>query len=141
MTLLDAAGRVLGDSEIPPAELAGVESHHQRPEVMAARATGAGHATRYSTTLGRDLLYVAVGVQAGPVSIVRLAEPANPLAQELGAVAVQVAPVLLTALASAALLAWLASRAMTRRFDHVAAVVAPVCEERLLGPRPRLGVG
>ncbi len=124
VTLLDAAGRVLGDSEIPPAELAGVESHHQRPEVMAARATGAGHATRYSTTLGRDLLYVAVRVQAGPVSIVRLAEPANPLAQELGAVAVQVAPVLLTALASAALLAWLASRAMTRRFDHVAAVVA-----------------
>ena len=95
-----------------------------------------GRATRYSTTLGRDLLYVAVRADAGPVAVVRLAEPASTWSAELGALGLQLAPVMLTALASAALLAWLASRAMTRRFDHVAAVVGRYAQERLRRPYP-----
>jgi two-component system phosphate regulon sensor histidine kinase PhoR len=124
ITFVDAAGRVLGDSGIDTADLAASESHAARPEIADARLHGVGQATRYSTTLGRDLHYVAIRANVGPVAFIRLAEPVEATSTELGTLARQVAPVMLTALASAAFLAWLASRAMTRRFEHLAGVVA-----------------
>jgi len=76
VTLLDRSGRVLGDSEVPPGELAGVENHAGRPEVAAALRGGAGRSLRHSHTIGMDLVYVAVPApRRGPVAVVRLAEP------------------------------------------------------------------
>ena len=76
VTLLDATGRVLGDSEVPRAELAAVENHASRPEVAAALAGQPGRAQRHSRTLGVDLLYVALPLRGtGGLAAIRLAEP------------------------------------------------------------------
>jgi two-component system phosphate regulon sensor histidine kinase PhoR len=76
VTLMDRAGRVLGDSDVAHELLAGVENHASRPEMRAALAGRVGHATRSSRTVGRPLVYTAVPVPGrGPLAVFRLAEP------------------------------------------------------------------
>ncbi len=60
ITLIAADGRVLGDSAVAHADLPGLDDHGDRPEVIAALARGRGLSRRASTTLGTDMLYVAV---------------------------------------------------------------------------------
>jgi two-component system, OmpR family, phosphate regulon sensor histidine kinase PhoR len=56
-TVIDAGGLVLADSEQDPAVM---ENHAHRPEVAAAIERKVGIATRYSSTLDRWMVYVAV---------------------------------------------------------------------------------
>ncbi len=74
VTLIDAAGDVLADSEKKVEEL---ENHFNRPEIRESRLKGRGYATRYSTTAAVDMLYVAVPVKSGQeiTGYVRLARP------------------------------------------------------------------
>jgi len=74
-TVVDSTGRVLADSDVPLAEVPHLENHAGRPELQRALAGRIGHSTRHSHTLGRDLVYVAVPVHAGPIAAVRAAEP------------------------------------------------------------------
>ncbi|MGH9329324.1 MAG: hypothetical protein ACRD09_02680, partial [Vicinamibacterales bacterium] len=62
VTLVAADGRVVGDSAEDGAGLAALENHGARPEVAQARTAGLGVAHRYSTTVGFEMLYVAVPV-------------------------------------------------------------------------------
>ncbi len=77
VTLMDPMGRVLGDSDVPPAEIDNLSNHADRPEIMDALRGGSGHGLRRSDTLKKTLLYVAVRVPeengAGSSGIVRLA--------------------------------------------------------------------
>ncbi len=77
VTLIDPMGRVLGDSDVPPAEIDNLSNHADRPEIMDALRGGSGHGLRRSDTLKKTLLYVAVRVPeengAGSSGIVRLA--------------------------------------------------------------------
>src|SRR5204862_479498 len=76
VTLIDATGRVLGDSDVPRENLSQVENHAGRPEVKEALAGRRGSAIRRSATVGRPFLYVAVpSTGAGPIAVVRVAEP------------------------------------------------------------------
>jgi two-component system, OmpR family, phosphate regulon sensor histidine kinase PhoR len=72
ITLIDATGRVLGDSEQNPEEM---DNHGGRPEVLGARAEGVGVSVRFSHSVQRDLMYVAIpGDEAGlPGGAVRVA--------------------------------------------------------------------
>ena len=60
VTIIGQTGEVLGDSEIRASELAALENHSHRPEVLAAGETGRGTARRYSRTLDEDMLYLAI---------------------------------------------------------------------------------
>jgi two-component system phosphate regulon sensor histidine kinase PhoR len=60
VTLIASDGQVLGDSEVPLAQLTEVENHGDRPEVRAALSGRVGHSTRHSQTVRRDMLYLAV---------------------------------------------------------------------------------
>ncbi|MEO6095041.1 MAG: ATP-binding protein [Fibrobacteria bacterium] len=80
VTLIDASGRVLADSHVPREEVGTLENHASRPEIRMADAGGWGHSWRYSTTLGRGMLYVArkvpeqscyLRMAAGPVTLNR----------------------------------------------------------------------
>jgi len=73
LTLIAADGRVLADSEVPDAELARVENHGTRQEVLQARSEGFGTSVRRSATVGRDLLYLALAIDRG--AYLRLAMP------------------------------------------------------------------
>ncbi len=78
-------GRVVGDTEEIPADM---ENHRRRPEVAAALDGREGQAVRYSNTLRRNLMYVAVpAVHAGQVTaIVRTALPLADVQWTLSAV-------------------------------------------------------
>jgi two-component system phosphate regulon sensor histidine kinase PhoR len=56
ITLVDATGRVLADSSKDPV---GMENHGNRPEVLASRTAESGRSSRYSATLGMQMMYVA----------------------------------------------------------------------------------
>ncbi|PKN87248.1 MAG: hypothetical protein CVU51_05930 [Deltaproteobacteria bacterium HGW-Deltaproteobacteria-1] len=74
VTLVDAQGVVFADSE---KETAGLENHRYRPEIQEARLRGTGRAVRYSSTLGVDMLYVAIVIKDREKisGYVRLARP------------------------------------------------------------------
>ncbi len=72
VTLIRADGVVLGDSDQDPATM---ENHLGRPEVQQALSQGVGVSTRYSQTLGYDMMYAAVPVEVNgkTVAIARAA--------------------------------------------------------------------
>jgi two-component system phosphate regulon sensor histidine kinase PhoR len=74
VTIIAINGTVLGDSDEDPATM---ENHATRPEVMDALASGLGESTRYSTTLSKQMMYVAVPVkdQATTMGVARVALP------------------------------------------------------------------
>jgi two-component system phosphate regulon sensor histidine kinase PhoR len=59
VTIIALDGRVLGDSQEDPSAM---ENHATRPEVRDALALGLGESTRFSTTLGEQMMYVAVPI-------------------------------------------------------------------------------
>jgi len=77
VTLIALDGRVLGDSEVTPADLPRVENHAGRPEVRAALEGHTGQDLRRSVTIDAPLLYVAVPVTDGgtALGVLRLALP------------------------------------------------------------------
>src|SRR5207245_11432691 len=69
VTLIALDGLVLGDSEVPVAELPRVENHRDRPEVRAALAGGVGRDVRTSASGGAPLLSAAVPVREAAGSV------------------------------------------------------------------------
>ena len=74
VTIIDAAGTVIADSEQNPALM---ENHSDRPEVAAALSGGNSYSVRTSTTQDRSLLYVSTPVfyQSEITGVVRVAMP------------------------------------------------------------------
>ena len=59
ITVIDSSGKVLGDSDEPSDTM---ENHADRPEIKDAEITDTGSSVRYSKTLQKNLLYVAIAV-------------------------------------------------------------------------------
>jgi len=140
VTLIDGAGRVLGDSEIPATRLAALENHADRPEIVAARENGRGIAQRYSETLGEDMLYLAVPYDEpdGSNGFVRVALPLTEVdraAMRLrAALAIGGALGLALALFGGAVASQLLSRDFRTLVDH-ARFVASGRTDPAVGPR------
>ncbi|HXW03681.1 MAG TPA: ATP-binding protein [Vicinamibacterales bacterium] len=89
VTFVAADGTVVGDSALDGAELHAAENHRERPEIVEAQRSGLGIARRYSTTVGADMLYVAVPVRNRDLpglATVRLALPLTDVRDQLAAV-------------------------------------------------------
>jgi len=71
LTIIKNDGKVLADSKENPAQM---ENHAKRPEVIKAITGETGSSVRYSSTLRKNMLYVALPVKrSGEVSyIVRI---------------------------------------------------------------------
>jgi len=65
VTLIDASGVVLGDSEFDTPRLQALSNHADRPEVRGALARGNGQSRRVSASAGDEELYVAVRMPLG----------------------------------------------------------------------------
>src|SRR6185295_5556882 len=63
VTIIDASGKVLGDTDLDGEALLSVENHAGRPEVADAMREGKGRAVRYSRTLAENMLYVASRIE------------------------------------------------------------------------------
>jgi two-component system phosphate regulon sensor histidine kinase PhoR len=73
VTFINKQGVVLGDSSTDYTTL---ENHANRPEIIEAFEYGIGESTRYSTSIGNYLKYVAIRVEGEPEPIVlRLSIP------------------------------------------------------------------
>lgn len=59
MTLIDAKGKVIFESDLPHDKLVSVENHKDRPEVQQAIRYVTGTSTRHSATLNIEMLYFA----------------------------------------------------------------------------------
>jgi two-component system phosphate regulon sensor histidine kinase PhoR len=85
VTLIEPGGEVLGDSQVSTPELASLDNHGTRPEILQALADGRGSSIRHSATLGLDLLYVAGLLRSpgDPGLVIRLARPLEEVEQTL----------------------------------------------------------
>jgi len=74
VTLIRPDGIVIGDSE---REAEAMEAHGRRPEVLAALRGETGTEVRYSATVGREMLYVALPLYRGEgiIGVVRVSLP------------------------------------------------------------------
>ena len=77
VTVIRRDGTVVGDSEVAETALPALENHRDRPEIAAALRGEKGFSMRWSDTLHRRLVYVAMplGPSAGAASVIRVAEP------------------------------------------------------------------
>ena len=127
VTFVAADGAVIGDSELNAEQLAAVENHGGRPEIVAARRDGIGIARRYSATLGTDMLYVAVPVRnphAPTLADVRLALPLTEVTHQLADVRRNALIAFAVGLAAALALSWATSLMVSRRVSAIADVAA-----------------
>ncbi|HEX6975623.1 MAG TPA: hypothetical protein VF147_14560, partial [Vicinamibacterales bacterium] len=125
VTFIAPDGTVVGDSELGPAELATLENHGTRPEVLQARASGTGISRRYSATLGIDMLYVAVEVRspgAPGIAEVRLALAETAVRDQLATVRRIAFVALAVGLIAAFALALAASSLLGRRVSAIGRV-------------------
>jgi two-component system phosphate regulon sensor histidine kinase PhoR len=120
ITFIDAAGTVIGDSEVALADLPNVENHRERPEVAAALSGGSQTSMRFSATIGKRLMYAAVplALPGGGRGVARLAVPTDEVTAAVEAVrhilwgALLVA--LVVALVTSTTVAQMLSRALRR---------------------------
>lgn len=84
ITVILLDGRVVGDTEKDPLKM---ENHGDRPEIrQVIESPGAvGRATRYSTTLEKTLMYVAVASpdDGPPLALVRTSIPVDAVTEKL----------------------------------------------------------
>lgn len=76
VTIINLEGTVLADSEVNRDILGKVENHLYRPEIQQALHSGIGESRRFSTTVKKDMLYVASTIGRNkPEGIIRLSMP------------------------------------------------------------------
>jgi len=75
VTVIDSSGKVIADSEV---DLAKMDNHADRPEIISALHGQVGSSTRVSHSLGTELLYVAAPIPGGAV---RMAYPLSSIHQ------------------------------------------------------------
>jgi two-component system phosphate regulon sensor histidine kinase PhoR len=122
ITLIAADGRVVGDSTQTPEQLRTLENHGSRPEVVAARDTGFGESRRYSTTIGTDMLYVAVRASHPIVRYVRLSLPLTEIDAQMTAIRNLTIVALAVTIPIALVLSWVLSAPLARRVQAIARV-------------------
>jgi two-component system phosphate regulon sensor histidine kinase PhoR len=122
VTFIAADGRVVGDSDVAADQLASVENHADRPEIVDAKRQGFGAAQRRSATVRTDMLYVAIPVQnpAMPLlAFVRLALPLTDVDRQLASVRSLAALGFVVGLATAVTLTWVFSAPLSRRLRSI----------------------
>jgi len=113
ITIVALNGTVLGDSEEDPRTM---ENHADRPEIVDALATGVGESTRYSTTLGQKMMYVAVPIsyQDEILGVARVSLPLTTVENLERQVTLIIIIAVAVAMALVVLAAWGTSRITTR---------------------------
>ncbi len=122
VTVIAADGRVLADSGHDPETM---ENHAGRPEIRDAFASGEGRAVRHSTTLDRDLVYLALrhpsdGAGAAvPAVVLRFAVPLKQVDAALAEFRLRLWGATLLILVVTGGVALVASRSFTARVHRI----------------------
>lgn len=120
VTIIEPAGTVLGDSDVPRERLGMVGSHAGRPEVREALAEGLGFAERLSRTVGVRLLYAAGRAELdGRPIILRIAASLREVDATVARARKAVITAGILAIAVALALTYLLSHALTRPIEEL----------------------
>ena len=141
-SIILADGSVIGDSQVAPAALAALDDHSTRPEVRAALSDGVGAARRYSRTLRKDMLYVAVAWPDGdPRGVVRAAVPMTELGAAIWGMRLRMLLAGLVGMGVAVLMSGLASHWVSRDLrellQQAQSLAEPGSTRRLVAPSAR----
>ncbi|MBI5365651.1 MAG: HAMP domain-containing protein [Planctomycetes bacterium] len=138
LTVIAGDGRVLADSEAEPA---GMDNHNRRPEVLAARRDGRGENPRYSHTVGYEMLYYAVPLDAErpQEAVVRAALPLRRIEEELGGLYRSLGLVFLITAIMAANLSALLAHWLTGPLREVQAAAHAIADGKEVEPPARRG--
>ncbi|MFH1305924.1 MAG: histidine kinase dimerization/phospho-acceptor domain-containing protein, partial [Candidatus Omnitrophota bacterium] len=110
ITIIDLDGTVYGDSELDKKDIINVENHLQREEVQQALKIKFGESRRFSTTIKKDMLYIAALYgKEKPPGIVRLSIPLHEVEQISGRLKKTLAVTLLFAFVLSIFLSFLVS--------------------------------
>jgi PAS domain S-box-containing protein len=130
VTLIDAKGKVRGDTEFDRASMDRLENHLLRPEVQEALSAGVGRAERLSASTNERRMYVAVrGGLDGP-AVVRVSTTLAAVDAQVAAVQRAVAFVGLVALLAAGALAWLLSREVLKPLVQLGGAARAIADAR-----------
>ncbi len=132
VTLIDAGGRVLVDTEANPGRM---ENHRTRPEMKQALAGFTGSNVRRSATTGQEYLYVAV--PCGDGGALRLAVPLEEVHAQVEALRVKMLGATALAFLPAILIAALLARRISQRLGAIIAFAGELAKGNF---RARLAV-
>ncbi len=102
-TIISSDGEVLAESERKPAEL---DNHLNRPEIQEALENGWGLNSRYSDTIGEEMLYAAVTIEIPDIDQINYARVAFPLT-EIQNVRINIGLIILSGTLLALMLTWM----------------------------------
>ena len=116
VTLIAPDGKVLGDSQVPASQVASLENHKSRPEVIEAIKRGQGQSIRYSSTLDTDLFYAARLLDGpdGPRLVIRAAIPLSDVEKLLAQTRTRILWAVMLGVALSLAAAYLVSRTISR---------------------------
>ncbi len=130
VTIIAQDGTVLGDSDQDPLVM---ENHATRPEIIDALATGVGESTRYSVTLGRKMMYVAVPIsyQDEILGVARVSLPLTAVESLVRQVTVSIIIAMAAAAVLVTLAAWIIARITTRPIRELTAASKQIASGEL----------
>jgi len=118
ITVILPDGRVVGDSEEMPAQMA---SHLDREEVRKAFRGNVGVSIRHSDTLKMDMMYVALPMMKDNklVGVMRTSLPVTAIDERIGTLRMRIAIGALLVALLASGVSWYASRRISRPIEHM----------------------
>ena len=143
VTLLDAGGVVIGESHDDRSQM---DNHLDRPEIQQALTNGRGISTRFSQSVGYQMMYLAVPVERGgqAAGFVRVSLPLQQVEADLGQIRRTLFGAALVGTALAVLLATLIAQRTTRPLRTLTQAAAQIASGDLSGeliPAPPDEVG
>lgn len=131
VSIIRKDGKVVGDSELTDADLHKLENHANRPEFIQAIQHGKGVSTRFSATLGANMIYTALPFQtaAGQPGVIRLALPLSRVDEAMTSLGTILGASLILAIFCSLLLSYVLSFITSRPLRNMAAAAALIGKE------------
>ncbi len=117
LTFVAEGGKVIADSQVPASEIANLDNHSDRPEIMASMTQEMALLVRFSRTTQKELIYAArrvPGENSIPAGVLRLAAPLSKVKEPLERLKHSFILYLLLVLSAGALLSTIIIRRLNR---------------------------
>ncbi len=120
VTVIDGSGKVLGDSDESSEKM---ENHANRPEIRDAEISDTGSSIRFSKTIGKNLLYVAIAIKRDGDAdkvFLRLSLPLHDVETAVNKIRIRIILASLAVLFLVMLIGLFQTRKITRSLEDIA---------------------
>jgi two-component system phosphate regulon sensor histidine kinase PhoR len=118
ITIILPNGQVIGDSDENPAAMT---DHSDRPEFKAAEKENSGMAVRFSSTVGKNMMYLAIPIRQDDktIAVVRNAVPVTMIDNELTSLHRKILWAGIIIAACAAAISWAVAKRLTHPIEQM----------------------